>query len=50
MVADAVIYHPTVAHFLKYVATTGTPLSPPPHAVLAASKTQSHLRASDTLD
>lgn len=24
MVADAVIYHPTVAHYLKYVATTGT--------------------------
>lgn len=25
MVADAVIYHPTVAHYLRFVATTGTP-------------------------
>jgi len=24
MVVDAVIYHPTVSHYLKYVATTGT--------------------------
>jgi hypothetical protein len=24
MVADALIYHPTVAHYLKFVATTGT--------------------------
>ena len=24
MVADALVYHPTVAHYLKYVATTGT--------------------------
>jgi hypothetical protein len=23
MVADALIYHPTVAHYLKFVATTG---------------------------
>lgn len=23
MVADAVIYHPTVAHYLRFVATTG---------------------------
>jgi len=23
MVADAVIYHPTVSHYLKYVATSG---------------------------
>lgn len=24
MVADAVVYHPTVAHYLRFVATTGT--------------------------
>ena len=24
MVADAVIYHPAVSHYLRYVATTGT--------------------------
>jgi hypothetical protein len=24
MVADALIYHPTVSHYLKFVATTGT--------------------------
>ena len=24
MVADALVYHPTVAHYLKFVATTGT--------------------------
>lgn len=23
MVADAVVYHPAVAHYLRYVATTG---------------------------
>ena len=23
MLADALIYHPTVAHYLRYVATTG---------------------------
>lgn len=23
MVADALIYHPTVAHYLRFVATTG---------------------------
>lgn len=23
MVADALIYHPTVSHYLKFVATTG---------------------------
>jgi hypothetical protein len=27
MVADALIYHPTVAHYLKFVATTGAFLS-----------------------
>ena len=27
MVADAVIYHPTVSHYLKFVATTGKSLS-----------------------
>ena len=32
MVADALIYHPTVTHYLKYVATTGT--SPIIHPVL----------------
>ena len=26
MVADAVVYHPAVAHYLRYVATTGTPV------------------------
>ena len=26
MVADALIYHPTVSHYLKFVATTGTHL------------------------
>ena len=38
MVADAVVYHPTVAHYLRFVATTGTswsllfdmPPTPPP--------------------
>lgn len=24
MVADALIYHPTVSHYLKFIATTGT--------------------------
>jgi hypothetical protein len=24
MVADALVYHPTVSHYLKFVATTGT--------------------------
>jgi len=23
MVADALVYHPTVSHYLKFVATTG---------------------------
>jgi hypothetical protein len=27
MVADALIYHPTVSHYLKFVATTGTLIS-----------------------
>jgi hypothetical protein len=25
MVADALIYHPSIAHYLRYVATTGLP-------------------------
>jgi hypothetical protein len=28
MVADALIYHPTVSHYLKFVATTGVPPLP----------------------
>lgn len=24
MVADALVYHPAVAHYLRFVATTGT--------------------------
>lgn len=24
MVADAVVYHPALAHYLRFVATTGT--------------------------
>lgn len=28
MVADALVYHPTISHYLKYVATTGTYLTP----------------------
>jgi hypothetical protein len=39
MVADALIYHPTVSHYLKFVATTGTvslylPLSHPSYSQL----------------
>jgi hypothetical protein len=35
MVADALVYHPTVAHYLKFVALTGkrpggAPRPPPP--------------------
>lgn len=30
MVADALVYHPTVAHYLRFVATTGQAhISPP---------------------
>ncbi len=29
MVADALVYHPTVAHYLKFVALTGKPPSSP---------------------
>lgn len=33
MVADAVVYHPVLAHYLRFVATTGT--SGQPEARLA---------------
>jgi hypothetical protein len=35
MVADAVIYHPTVTHYLKYVATTGKPLRTHPPSLFS---------------
>lgn len=35
MVADAVIYHPTVSHYLKYVATSGTLYIPWPRTKLS---------------
>jgi hypothetical protein len=32
MSANALIYHPTVAQYLRFVATTGTdPFAPPPN-------------------
>lgn len=37
MVADALIYHPSVAHYLKFVATTGTSTFPAPWFIHFAS-------------
>lgn len=43
MVADALIYHPTVTHYLKFVAVTGTSLSYSPLDV--ESRTSLHKMA-----
>jgi hypothetical protein len=52
MVADALIYHPTVSHYLKFIATTGAscyiPSTHPIHTIFPPPVPASHPSAALT--